>query len=67
MRNPQAKPHLVLGFTQAQWDAAFAAINTYLAAHTDQQEIPDATVRALHAALANDGIWAEMKKALGVT
>lgn len=66
MRNPQAKVHLVLGYTQAQWDAAIAALNTYLAAHQDQEEIPDATIRALHPALARDEVWAEVKKALGV-
>lgn len=66
MRNLQAKPYKVLGFTQAQWDAGIAAINAYLALHDDQDVIPDATIRALHPALANDGIWAEVKKALGV-
>jgi hypothetical protein len=65
MMNPQAKPWLVLGVSQANWDAAVAALTTYLQNHADQQYIPDATIRALHPALADDHVWAEMKKALG--
>jgi len=55
----------VLGVTQAQWDAAVTALTTYLQNHADQQEIPDETIRALNPRLADDRVWAEVKKAIG--
>jgi hypothetical protein len=65
MRNPRAKWWRVLGVTQADADAAKAAVLAYLDAHDNEEEIEEAALRAVHPALANERVWAEVKKALG--
>ena len=65
MRNPYSTPQAVLGVPQATWDAAIAQLKTWLQNHADREEIPEQEIRALHPALADDRVWAEVKKAIG--
>ena len=65
MRNPYAKPNRVLGVTDANWDAAILTARTWLQNHTEIQEVPDPTVRALWAPLADDKLWAQFKQEIG--
>jgi hypothetical protein len=65
VRNPKTTPWAVLGVPKATWDAAIAQLTTWLENHADREEIPDAEIRALHPALADDRVWAEVKKAIG--
>jgi len=67
MRNPLAKNYRVLGLTPADWQAIKNSIIAYLSAHEDQEEVPEVEVRALHPALANDRVWNEVKKEMGVS
>ena len=65
MRNPYAKGNRVIGITDVVWQAAIDAVTAWLQAHPDVQEVPDATIRALHPALTNDQVWNEFRKAIG--
>ena len=65
-RNPFAARARVLGYTQAQWDLIVLAVRTHLQANADKEEIPDATLRALHADLGDDRKWNAMKEELGI-
>lgn len=64
MRNPYATPIAVLGVPQAQWDAAKAALVTWLQAHPEVSSVNDATIRLLHPALADDRLYNELKAAI---
>lgn len=66
MRNPLAKANLVLAVTEADWTAIKSAVQTYLTANADKAEVDEATVRALHVKLADDRVWNEVKRILGV-
>lgn len=66
MRNPLAKANLVLAVTDVDWSAIKTAVQTYLTTNADKPEVDEATVRALHAKLADDRVWNEVKRFLGV-
>jgi len=63
--NPYAVAHRVLGITDVVWQASIDAATAWLQNHPDMQQVPDATIRALHPALANDQVWNEFRKAIG--
>lgn len=63
-RNPKAKNYRVLGYTTGVWTSAINAVNTYLVAHDDEQEIPDADLRALDPILADDRTWNALRDEL---
>lgn len=65
MRNPYAVAHRVLGITDVVWQASIDTATAWLQAHPEIQEVPDATIRAMHPVLANDQVWNEFKRAIG--
>jgi len=66
VRNPAVKAYKVLGVTQADWQAIKTALQNYFAANEDKEELSDATLRALHPALARDEVWNQVRAELGV-
>ena len=66
-RNPLAKNFRVLGKTQAQWDAIKTVVTAFLVARENLEEIPDAQIRGAHPDLADDRVWNEIKRDLGIT
>ena len=56
----------MLGLTLGEWTAARAALAAFLDANDAAQDVPEAAARATHPAFADDGVWAEAKKALGI-
>lgn len=66
MRNPRAKFVKLLGVTQADFDAAKAALLAFLDARDGEDEVVEAAARASHALFADARVWNEAKKALGV-
>lgn len=65
-RNPRAKNFRVLRQPQGTWVALLTAVGTFLDANDDKQEIPEADIRAVDPLLANDRIWNEVKRELGI-
>lgn len=65
IRNPRVKVWRQLGKTALEWQAIKDALLAHFDANDDKAELPDAQVRAVHAALADDRVWAEVKRELG--
>lgn len=66
MRNPEAKPFAVLGKTAIDWQSIKDAVKAYCVVHADKQDLPDADVRAVHAALADDKVWNQIRAEMGL-
>lgn len=65
-RNPFAKAHRVLGKTDGEWTALKNRVEAFLRANEDKQEIPDADLRALDAALSDPLTWNQVRAELGL-
>ena len=66
MRNPYASPLAVLGVSQATYDAAKSQLIAWLTARSNQADIPEATIRALHPALADERVWVTLASDIGL-
>jgi hypothetical protein len=66
MRNPRAKPHRVLGVTAGELAAARAALEAFLDAADDQEDVAEAAARATHPLFADQRAWNHVKSVVGV-
>jgi hypothetical protein len=64
-RNPFHDPRPLLA-RENIFDRVLRIVISHLRARSGDAVIPDAQVRALHPALANDTVWAAVQKRLGL-
>jgi hypothetical protein len=64
-RNPFYEPRPVLA-REKIFERLLRIVISHLRARSGDAVIPDAQVRALHPALANDTVWAAVQKRLGL-
>ncbi len=65
-RNPFVDRLKVLGIAAGVFQAAKTAAENFLRAKDDQEEIPEADIRASIAPPVSDRVWNEIKKDLGI-
>ena len=65
--NPNWKPHVDLGFTDAEWDALKAVITDYMDANAGSNEVDTAAVRVLDAEFVDDRVWAQVTADTGLS
>lgn len=66
MRNPYASIPKQLGLSQADYDAAKAAVVAAFKAHDDKADVDEAIITAAHAALAEKRVLNQVLTDLGV-
>jgi len=66
VRNPRMDALKVLGLTPAQFAAARTALEAFLTANDNKEDVDEATARASLPAAVSDRAWNHLKQVVGI-
>lgn len=66
MRNPKAQAIKAMGITQADFNAARAALVAFLVAHDNEEDVDETAARASLPAAVTDRVWNHLRRDVGV-